>query len=321
MNYLSEERGMLAEYGRRGAEEKRTSIDRLLGVENSLKSLRGLQRALGDPAPMARKSAEEQDLRRRVDADPALKAMAGGAWDAITRAMDDRRPLLVPYWLIEEEQGFHCTLFDFARTLVRSAEELAKPAGKRLPEFEEAQLSALKQGLFDPAPVHKDVEILTLAFSLTKLREELGADDPFVRMLLGPLSPRELAESAVKGSRLDDASVRTSLFTGGAAAVEASQDPMIRLARRVDPEARAIRRKYEDTVSAIVAKNHESIAKARFALFGKGSPPDATFSPVFPTEPCAGGPRAGAPWPLSRRSEGCSNGRRDASRSSCLDHG
>ena len=31
---------------------------------------------------------------------------------------------------------------------------------------------------------------------------------------------------------------------------------MIRLARRIDPEARAIRRKYEDTVAAVVAKNH-----------------------------------------------------------------
>ncbi len=118
-----------------------------------------------------------------------------------------------------------------------------------------------------------------MAFALTKLREELGADDPFVRGLLGPLSPRELAEAAVKGSRLGVAGARKSLFTGGAAAIDASTDPMIRLARRVDPEARALRRKYEDTVAAIVAKNHESIAKARFALFGTGSSPDATFSP------------------------------------------
>ncbi|HEU5323774.1 MAG TPA: S46 family peptidase, partial [Methylomirabilota bacterium] len=62
-------------------------------------------------------------------------------------------------------------------------------------------------------------------------------------------------------------------------AVDASDDPMIRMARRIDPEARAMRRRFEDEVEAVVAKNSESIARARFAAFGTSTYPDATFTP------------------------------------------
>src|SRR2546428_9034967 len=48
---------------------------------------------------------------------------------------------------------------------------------------------------FSTAPVYDDLEILNLAFALTKLREELGPDDPVVRKVLGQDSPRDLASA------------------------------------------------------------------------------------------------------------------------------
>jgi hypothetical protein len=71
---------------------------------------------------------------------------------------------------------------------------------------------------------------------------------------------------------------RKALWDGGAKAVAASDDPLIKLARLVDPDARAVRKRYEDTVEAPLKKNGELLAKARFAAYGRSSYPDATFT-------------------------------------------
>src|SRR5262249_58562036 len=72
--------------------------------------------------------------------------------------------------------------------------------------------------------------------------------------------------------------VRKMLWEGGSAAVDASQDPMIELARSVDAESRAVRKQYEDEVEAPVQAGSEKIARARFAIYGISQPPDATFT-------------------------------------------
>ncbi|HZA14607.1 MAG TPA: S46 family peptidase, partial [Myxococcaceae bacterium] len=88
-----------------------------------------------------------------------------------------------------------------------------------------------------------------------------------------------VARRVVAGSKLWDLKVRKQLWSGGAQAVAASQDSMIALVRALDHDARAIRKRYEDEIEAVLQKNHELIAKARFDLFGTSLYPDATFSP------------------------------------------
>jgi hypothetical protein len=68
------------------------------------------------------------------------------------------------------------------------------------------------------------------------------------------------------------------LWNGGAEAVAASHDPMIELARLVDPRARAVRKRYEDQVEAPIDSASEQIAQARFRAYGTSVPPDATFT-------------------------------------------
>src|SRR6185503_21116148 len=116
---------------------------------------------------------------------------------------------------------------------------------------------SLKQTLFSTAPVHEELETLTLGMSLTRLREVLGADDPTVRKVLGKEAPKELAATLVRTTSLKDPKARRALFEGGKAAVDASKDPLIELARRIDPDARALRKRYEDTVSSVLKKNSE----------------------------------------------------------------
>jgi len=275
---LTEARGALYEFQKRGAEQKRMSTSTLFYVENGVKALKGMRSALVDPAVMGAKIQEEKALRARVEADPELKALCGNAWDAIAAAEVQAALLRKPYAYLEAGYGFWSDLFNLARSFVRYGEEIGKPNDKRLREFVDSKLPGTKQSMLSPAPIFDEFEILTLTLSLTQMREELGADDPFVKKVLGKQSPQELATALVKGSKIKDVKLRKQLLDGGKAAIDASRDPMIELARRLDPEARDIRTKVEEQVEAPINRNSELIAKARFKVFGTSVYPDATFT-------------------------------------------
>lgn len=277
--YLSEMRGALVEYARRGKEQARHSTSLLLSIENGLKAYRGEAEALFAPGFMDALKKNEDALRAKVMADKALAQKYGGAWDAIAQALDKARPLQKRYTMLEGGTGFRSDLFSYARALVRAADELPKPNEKRLREFTDGRIPGLQQRLFAPAPVFPELEIFRLAFGLSKMRELLGPDDPTVREVLGSESPDQLAARLVKGSKLGDPKVRKQLFEGGAAAIAASKDPMIQLARLVDAPSRALRKQMEDEVEAPIRTHHEHIAAARFAIFGTNTYPDATFTP------------------------------------------
>jgi len=106
----------------------------------------------------------------------------------------------------------------------------------------------------------------------------LGADDPIVKKALNGKSPAEVAKEAIASTKLDDVAFRKQLYEGGTAAVEASKDPMILLMRSIDPEARAVRKEYDDNVDAVEKRDGAAIARARFAESGFNQPPDATFT-------------------------------------------
>jgi len=129
-----------------------------------------------------------------------------------------------------------------------------------------------------PVPIYPELERLTLSFSLERMREWLGPDAPIVRRLLGSETPDELAARLVDGSKLADPAARLALWNGGQAAIDASDDPLIVLARSLDAEARALRKWHEDEIEAVVEAAHEGIARARFAIYGTSVYPDATFT-------------------------------------------
>ena len=276
---LAELRGVLTEFGRRGPEQRRISEPKLASVENSFKALRGEEDALRDARFFAAKVAAENDLRARLAKDPEQARRYLPAFDAIARAQETLKEIHEPLRWIERGGGFSGRLFEIARALVRGAAERQKPDGQRLRELRESALPALEQRLFAKDPIHDQVEILLLGHSLAKLREHLGPDDPFVRKVLGKRSPQEYATELVNGSRLRSLGLRRALWSGGEAAVAASRDPMIELARRIDADGRAIRGRYEEQVEAVVRQNGELVARARFAAEGTSRYPDATFTP------------------------------------------
>jgi hypothetical protein len=275
---LAEYRGALTMFTRRGQEQYRIGEAELFGVENSFKALKGRFQALVDPKLISAKAQSEAALRRKVAKSPALQREAGGAWAEIEKAQAEFKPRRLDYQEIEAGQAFGTKLFRYARTLVRAADELPKPNETRLKEYRDSALPQLKQGLFSRAPIYDELETFRLSYTLTKMREILGADHPFVKKVLGKKSPDELAQELISGTRLKDAALREQLFQGGKQAVEASQDPLVQLARAVDPEARELRRWHDEVIEPRETRATEAIAKARFQIEGRSNYPDATFT-------------------------------------------
>jgi hypothetical protein len=175
-------------------------------------------------------------------------------------------------------RGFNVDLALYARTLVRAAEEKPKPNGDRLREYRDSALPSVEQELFSTAPIYKSLETATFALALTQMREALGPEDPAVKASLNGKSPEEAAKALIGGTQLNDVAVRKQLYAGGKAAVDGSTDPLIVLMRNMDPEARAVRKRFDDEVDAVVRRDGATIARARFAQTGFTQPPDATFT-------------------------------------------
>jgi nicotinamide mononucleotide adenylyltransferase len=273
---LSEMRGQLTEFGRRGAEQKRISETDLFYVENSFKGLKGREMALLSPKLIPEKRAAEKVLRSKLASDK--RPGFSGAYDSIDTALTTYANIYDSYELLEKGRAFEGKLFAIARTLLRAAEELPKGNEARLKEYTDAALPQLRQMVLSPAPLYDDLEILELTFGLTKLREHLGFDDPRVRAILGKKSPATLAAELVRGTKLKNPAVRKQLFEGGKAAVDAFKDPLLELARAVDSDARAVRKRYEEEVDGVLTRAHEAISTVRFETHGTSIYPDATFT-------------------------------------------
>ena len=265
----------LREYARRGTEQARETTDFVFGLENSLKALSGEARGLADPAIFERKKKDEQDFRSRIEAQPEWKGAYGSAWDDIAKAQGRARHLY-PALRFRALRG--SSLAGQAFTIARYTQEIGKPDAERLDGFHDAQLESLKLSLLSRAPQYAERDIPVMADGLQQSLEALGQDDPFIKAVLGSRSAQDVARAALGGTNLADPAVRKALVEGGAAAVNASTDPLMVLARTVEPIARSTQKNYEDQVESIETAAGEKLGRARFAAYGKSAYPDATFT-------------------------------------------
>lgn len=269
---------LLRTFSERSLENARRAQDELFGYQNSRKARLGMLAGLQEPAIMGRKRAEEAALREKVMASPKLKQAYGDAWEQVAAALKAWDQILVERALLELGHAFNSELFGIARGLVRLAAETAKPNAERLREYSEAGLESLEQQLFSEAPIYADLETVKLADSLSLLMEKKGAADELVVQVLAGRSPRERAAELVRGTRLGEVAFRRQLKEGGQKAMAASDDPMIALARLVDPAARQARRTYEQRVEEPLRQAYGKLANARFETYGTEVSPDATFT-------------------------------------------
>lgn len=268
----SELRGRFIQFGTTNPADERIVQAPLNSLQNAIKVRRKELDALDDDGLMTAKTEAEERLR--VSAHLA----APDPWREIESASARERALYLQYIFLEIGAGFNSGLFRDARLLLRGADERAKRNTDRLREFTEASLPLIERELYARVPVYPELEVLTLSFSLERMREWLGPDNPVIRRLLSKESPESLAARLIAETKLDDAEVRKQLWQGGKTALDASLDPMIEEARAIDADAREVRKRYEDEVEAPIAAAAERIAAARFKVYGTNVYPDATFT-------------------------------------------
>ena len=171
-------------------------------------------------------------------------------------------------------------LYGYAMTLVRAAEERTKPNAERLPGYSDSALPLLEKQVLDAEPIYPvarpararmEPEQGARISRRRRSRHQAAARQGIARRR----SPHRL----VAGTRLADPAYRKALWTGGKAAIDASKDPMIVYARKLDatpaPAPGRVRRALS---MAPVTAAQAKLADARFAAYGDTLYPDATFT-------------------------------------------
>jgi hypothetical protein len=273
-------------YSARSFENARKAREDLFGTQNNRKRYDGYLAGLLDPQIWSQLKAREQKLRDAIARDPKFKSTIS-AYDRIKSAqaeiaksaplynyLEQERPVTIGY---RGPRALSGDLFKYARLLTRAIDERAKPNGERLPQFRDSARESLELELFSTEPVYDDYEILRLTDSLTDFASQFGEANPLVQKVLAGKSPHARAVELVSGTKLKDVAVRKDLYGKDAAALQAAHDPMLDLARIIDGPARDARKIY-DAQEEIKKQAYAEIARARFAIEGTSSFPDATFT-------------------------------------------
>ena len=255
-------------------ERERRYHNTIFSLANSEKAVTGYQSGLLDAALMAKKRAFEREFRARIAKDATLRARYGGAWDAIAAAQRE----LASFDKASRYRSFAGSqLLGMAGQLVRIPAQSALPDSTRLPEYRGEAIERMKRQLVAPVPIDTAVEARLLAVQLAAAKRALPANDPFLQAVLGNRTPEAAARALIGGTRLADPETRKALLDGGASAVTASTDPLIVVARKIDPLQRIVATRSR-RLNALVSSEAEKLGQAIFAAFGTSLPPDATFT-------------------------------------------
>ena len=265
----------LEAYAKLGAEQHRQASPSIRGLRNTLKRLDGQQEGLLNPRQFGKKEAEEKALRDALATKPELNRQYAPAWDEIAKAYK-QLPSMAPRTTFSTLAPSR--LATIASLIVRYSEQIQKPNDQRYDEFRDNRLESFKFSLLSPAPIYPDLEEANLTAWLNEAVKTLGRNDPFIKAALGDAEAAEVVRRAVRETKLGDVATRKALLEGGAAAVAASNDPMLTLARRVEPVIRELRAWNETNIASVESSAGEKISKARFAVYGKSIPPDANFN-------------------------------------------
>ncbi len=276
LDQLKRQNAVLKDLSAKGdAETKKNYQDAIFGFENSIKAITGYRSGLLDSSLMARKAAFERDFRARTDAKPETKAKFGGAWDAITAANAERASFATA---ARFQAPTGSTALTLALNLVRIAVEEPKADSLRYAPFRApGALANAKATVARNIPLDMAQERGFLTTQWEAALAALGPNDPFVKAALNGKTPAAAVNALFAGTKMTDAAARKALLDGGIAAVNASTDPMIVLARVLEPLQRA-HSLHNTALAATLANNAEKLGQAIYAAYGTMLPPDATFT-------------------------------------------
>lgn len=181
----SEKRGRLIRFAEESAEHAQIAQQPIVEIENVFKVYNGRLRALTDMAFLQAKRNEEADLKIKAMADPKLKSVIGDPWGEIAAIQGSYYDLFPTYSALESEGGAGSLLFQWARDIIRAAEERQKPSADRLPEYADSRLAQAERVVVSDTSAEPAIEELKIEFWLSKARESLSVENPVTELLLG----------------------------------------------------------------------------------------------------------------------------------------
>ncbi len=252
---------IIAQIAKQDAERGRQLMGVQLNVENSQKATLGYRSGLVDSAYMGKKLAFEQEFRARLAANPQWSAQYGGTYDAIAAAQRELGTIAV-------QARYH----GFGLPVGAGGSRLLNLAGQIVRVTEQTKPALLRE-----QPIDSMFERMALTGYLRAAQAELPGTDPVIRAALAGRTPEQAAVALVTGTRIGDLAFRRTLVEGGAATIAASTDPLIVLARQLDPLNRAVQARAAG-LNAIITANTSLLGRALFDTYGTDLPPDATFT-------------------------------------------
>lgn len=242
-------------------------LNEIFSYENSLKAYKGRYDRMKDPVLMARKKDFEKTFKKAVQANPKLSA-SFGTWDNISENVKILRAVRNDIAIMQPNPLSRGELLTFAQQLVDFAS-----LSKTNPDRAATLKGTLKA--FKP-----EIPSLEEAYLISHFEESvtfLKKDDEYLKVALGRKSPKEAAIAALKNTKLSDEAYVNSLLDGGATAIEASQDPLIKLARISQPRFMTGAIASRDA-NAKLNVERAKLGRLLYDVYGTSIPPDATFS-------------------------------------------
>lgn len=270
LDYLRRKEILMQQFGLESKEAARRARDELFGLQNARKAYTGMLAGLQNPQTFVAKRGQEDRILAAVQADPKLQPLAK-AWDEIQSVQAEKREML------DQNVSLRSSMFDIAMQIVLLVEEDRKPNEQRLREYTDSGRDSLLQELYSTAPLYDDLEQVKLADELARLIEIRGANNDLVVEILAGKSPRERAAELISGSKLAEVELRKSLVDGGWNKVLGSDDPLIQLARKIEPEYRRVR-SINEQLDERERQAYAKVTQAVTAIEGTGGYPDATFT-------------------------------------------
>lgn len=239
-----------------------------LSITNQIKSQTGELRGLRDPDLIGRREAAEQELRRTIHQVDSLRTLYRGTLDEIADlqqarvSMAHRAAAFTAFGSMLDSQILTRALYGYIHSLMTQR-------GFPPEDTEEIRQSARETEFYPDA-----LEVDLLAARLRDLKYHLGPNDPTVRRILGNADPGQLASQLVDSTALNDSLRYESLMDDG---FLGSDDVMVEIINAVGPAYLALAGQVA-TLGAREDALTARLAQARFAVYGTGIPPDASFS-------------------------------------------
>ncbi len=275
LDMLNRRLKMYKQYAELGQEQARQALGSIFGIENGLKAIRGQYNGLRDTSIMNKKIREEADFRLKVETNKELKKLYKKNWEIIAKAKKKEAELVRP---LRYRSLKSARLTGIATQIINYVSQMLLPDEQRANAYRESNKASLELRLFSPAPVYMDLEELMLADGLQESLDQLGPNDPFVKTALNGRSPKDAAAFMIKNTRLQEPEFRKTLAYGGMSALKESGDELLTAVLRTFSVNNEVKKEYNEKVSDAITLAEESLAKARFAVYGKEKNPDANFT-------------------------------------------